>query len=407
MQTVIEELLVSHRICATLFFSRPNQRDDAKKAFATLAYGLAVRNKAYREYIAIRMEDDPTCLAKSLDDQFRILFITPFLDYHVARDPKKPWVMFLDGLDECQNTKDSDNQCRIMKLICDSILNHAESIPFIWVIASRPEDNLKKTWTQIQGQFQTQFSHCWELDIPVDSDQATRDVELFLHHQFEKISNTYSDLIPGDTLWPSDSDFVKIANKSSGLFVFASTVTNYISDEDPVYRLNVVVSLINHVDQHSGGSSADENPFLMIDLLYSSIMADIPKRLLPILKSLLGFYHLQSVIIHPLASKREKMGLVDACNILGFQQNEAYAALRKLRSVIIYPSPKAAQREDIRFFHASFSDFLLDSFRSGVYHIDLNLELVGIWRSFARIMKESKTAQGELSVLSLFANSLC
>lgn len=399
MQTVVEEVS-SDCICATLFFSRPNERDNAKKAFTTIAYGLAVRDPNYREYIGKRLEDDPTCLTKSLDDQFRLLFITPFTENYVkAGSPQR--VIFVDGLDECQNTKTSDNQCRIMKLICDSALQHTGPLPFIWVIASRPEDNLKKTWAEIRNQFRVQGreSKLWELNIPVDSDQATQDVELFLHHQFETIGKNYSDIIPGRSRWPSDSDFVKIARKSSGLFVFASTVTNYISDEDPVYRLKLVVSLIDQIEQCAG--STDENPFQMIDLLYSSIMSGIPKRLIPVVLCLLGFYQLQDVVVHPLASKRGKLGLIEACNILGLEQSEVYASLRKLRSVIIYPSPKAAQREGIRFFHASFTDYLRNPSRSHVYHVNLDYELAGIWKCFSRIIKESKTSQGEYVSISV------
>ncbi len=73
-----------------------------------------------------------------------------------------------------------------------------------------------------------------EFPIPVDLNQATQDVKLYLHQEFEKIRTNYSQLISQRSHWPSDSNFAKVAKKSSGLFVFAWTLPRYISDGDPV-----------------------------------------------------------------------------------------------------------------------------------------------------------------------------
>lgn len=391
MQTLAEEVS-PHSICTTAFLSRASQRDESKKVFPTLAYSLAVASLQYRQYIEAKMEEDPAFLKKTLDDQFNTLFITPFVDGRVKTGPL-PWIVFLDGLDECQNTKSTDNQCRVMNLICDSIFQHAKSTPFIWVIASRPEGNLKKAWLQVQRQFHGRISELWELVIPVNSDQATQDVELYLHKQFEYIRINYSELIPGG-IWPSESDFLRIARKSSGLFVFASTVTRYISDEDPVSRLRYIISLIIRIEKLS--TAPDDNPLHTMDLLYSSIMSDIPKRQLPVINSLIGYRHLLNVVVarHSTWEDRRKMKLVETCNILGLQQNEAYAALRQLQSVLSYPSPENAHENGIEFFHTSFLDFLLDKSRSQTFHIDLDLVVTDIWRAYTRIIKESKI-QGE------------
>lgn len=396
MQTVVEEVS-SNLICATVFFSRPNHRDDPHKVFTTLAYRLAVANPDYCQHIGTVLKTDPMCLRQTLDDQFKTLFITPFLgDQKVATSRR--WVMFLDGLDECQNTEDSDNQCRVLNLICDSILDHAELTPFVWVIASRPEVNLKRTWLRIQDRFQGRAPDLWELVVPADSDQATQDVELYLHKEFERIRSDYSDFMPRKP-WPSEGDFTKVAEKSSGLFVFADTVVKYVSHEDPVYRLKHIVSLIDRAEKVS--TLRNEKPFHKLDLLYSSIMSDVPERLLFAVKSLIGFYHLMAMVVVQ-RPDQTGLGLVEACNILGLRQNDAYASLRKLQSVIICPSPEEAEVKNIKFHHASFSDFLLDPSRSGKYSINLDQEFKSIWRRYVEIIKESTAKQGESS-LQLYA----
>ncbi|KXN89316.1 hypothetical protein AN958_05814 [Leucoagaricus sp. SymC.cos] len=57
------------------------------------------------------------------------------------------------------------------------------------------------------------------------------------------------------------------------------------------------------------------------------------------------------------------------CNFLHIDQSTFYGALRKLHSVINIPEPEDADKSPLRFFHASFQDFLADTNRSRVYHI--------------------------------------
>ncbi len=100
MQSLIE---IVHPLpsltCATLFFSRPNHRDDPKKVFTTLAYAFAVADPGYRRYMKDRLPTEPTFLDKSLDEQFRRLFITPFTTGDVNFGSRR-WIIFLDGFDE-------------------------------------------------------------------------------------------------------------------------------------------------------------------------------------------------------------------------------------------------------------------------------------------------------------------
>lgn len=370
--------------CATLFFSRTNKRDDHKKVFTTLAYGLAVVNTQYRDHLKDKLNTDPTFLAKSLEEQFKRLFITPFTTNHIDTGSQR-WVVLLDGLDECNGDKE---QCRILDLIRDSIMQHATTTPFIWIIASRPEAHLRTSFTQIEAQTQG----FWKLGVPIDSDEALRSVEIYLRTEFTKIQQNHADSIP--SRWPSEGDFLKVLTSSSGFFIFSTTLIGYISEEDPMSRLEHIISSIGQ--PRMGADDPDlgqRNPFEALDFLYARIMSTLSSNSLGVVKAILGFYLLGDIAVKPKNSRLSPLpSLLEVCNILGFKRNLAYAALRRLHSVLLIPPHEEAYNSSVRFLHASFSDFLKDRSRSGTFYIDLSEELEEIWRCYVRIVRQSMTS---------------
>ncbi len=372
MQTLAEAEAKRGTVFTTLFFSRPNERNDPRKAFTTLAYGLAVRKPEYRRYIEEQLTLDPTFLAKRMDDQFQHLFITPFTENRINIDSQR-WIVFLDGLDECDGEAE---QRRIVDLIRSSLLHGAMSTPFIWIIASRPEAHLKTQFARLKAD----VVGLWELEVPIDSDASQRDVERYLHVEFSKMHKNNPDSVP--PLWPSETDFSIVSKASSGLFVFASTLVAYLLAGDPVSRFKHAISLIKVAANRT--TDPKRNPFLMLDLIYTQIMSHIPEEVLSTTKLLLGFYLLR---FEPPTS----MGwwsLIQVSSILGLGQHETYAALSKLYSVLDCPTPRRADNEPVKFLHASFSDFLLDYSRSQNYFIDLPTETNRVWHRCTEILRQ-------------------
>lgn len=305
-----------------------------------------------------------------MSEQFRHLFVTPFLTpftkNHIKFDSRR-WIIFLDGLDECRG---EGEQRRIVDLIRNSVLHCALSSPFIWVIASRPEVHLKTQFARSK----TDIGEYWELEVPVDSKESLRDVERYLHAQFSNMREKDPDSIP--LLWPSESDFLKVAEVSSGLFVFASTLMAYLLQGDPVSRLKQVISLIKTARTRT--ATPPHNPFQILDLLYTQIMSDVPEEILSTTKLLLRFFLLpNSLGACPLAA---------SSNILALEQHETYAALRNLHSVLDCPTPQNAGVQKVRFFHTSFADFLLDPSRSHIYFIDTKEEMSKIWQCCTKLL---------------------
>ncbi|KAF9444223.1 hypothetical protein P691DRAFT_736830 [Macrolepiota fuliginosa MF-IS2] len=355
--------------CATLFFSRHSNppRNDSKKVFTTLAYSLATANVDYRKYIEEKLFQDPAFLDKSLEEQFNRLFLAPFANDRVPTGHQR-WVMLLDGLDQCKN--EEDDQRRILNLICDSFFFHPG--PFVWVIASRPEPHLMHA---VFWGLPTSF---WaELSITFTG----RGVGQYIRQEFSNIRRRHPDSFPDSTsIWPSKQDILKIIKASSGFFAFASILMKYLSMGRPVSRLKFVIAIVDKSTLYP--DRIPQEPLPSLDMQYTQIMMDIPEEQLSITKSLLGYY----CLIREWTISGE--GLVEACNILGLCQDDAYDALYRLRSVLGYPSPWMAQFDGVKFFHVSFLDFLLDHTRSQNYYIDLDQELTSIWRCYTRILKE-------------------
>jgi hypothetical protein len=65
-------------------------------------------------------------------------------------------------------------------------------------------------------------------------------------------------------------------------------------------------------------------------------------------------------------------------NFLRLDQRTFYKAVRGLHSVMWIPDLEDAAQFQLRFYHASFQDFLLDPNRSGKFSIDPQTALVDI-----------------------------
>ncbi|KAF9443954.1 hypothetical protein P691DRAFT_808057 [Macrolepiota fuliginosa MF-IS2] len=352
LQTIAEAAskLATPILGATLFFSRPNSRDDPKRVFITIAYRLAVRYPPYRQYIVELLAIDPQLVEKSLAEQFETFIVQPFAVKQLLAGINDTVLILLDGLDECNG---EEAQREIILLIGKTLLQYPTS-PLIWLIASRPEPHIRNTFAS-----KTLRSSYEEIQVLVDSDQGCRDVEKYLRESFVGIRERYPQSIPSSLQqWPSESDLSTITTRSSGLFIFPSTLIRFIGDTayaDPDSRLQTVLEVIESTSLSRGG----QNPFETLDALYTHILSEVPRDVLSTTLVLLAMY-----------SVRFRLGtFVMNCNCLGVTQGRAYSALQKLHSVLNVPEPQHASEGDLQVFHASFYDYLLSPSRSGPFYV--------------------------------------
>ncbi|KAF9450249.1 hypothetical protein P691DRAFT_726359 [Macrolepiota fuliginosa MF-IS2] len=234
------------------------------------------------------------------------------------------------------------------------------STPLIWMIASRPETHLKALFCEDDVK-----PILWEEDVPIDSPEACRDVEKFLHHEFTKIRKHYPDHIQ-ETLWPANDQFLRITTAASGLFIFAQVIIHFIDDSvvgNPITQLRCVISIISRVPL----SQLQRHPLAVLDAIYGEILSRIPRDLLKVAKDLIT----SLILFDRKSAKTSDINLSCICNFLIIERDDAITSLRHLHSVLSFPKTKDIGRARPRFYHKSFRDFLEDPSRSNEYSIDL------------------------------------
>jgi hypothetical protein len=358
VQTVAEYLSKSKSLGASVFISRPNKRNNPHGIFITIAYQLATRIEAYRNFVVERISFDPELLRGDMQAQFTAFIVEPFVEKRIGEGGKR-WGILLDGLDELRG---EDAQCNIIQLISTFTREHPD-VPLIWIIASRPEARISNTFDEPEVR-----SSCRTEYIPIDSTEACKDVERFLRSSFNTIRKNFRQVVPND--WPSDTDFLKLTVAASGLFVYAEVATQFVRDPDhadPVSRFEVLISVVDR----STTVQAMDNPFIQLDALYHEIVSHIPLTLWPTTKRLLGFIIHQDTDVPALRRLKFDFRTPRGMSILfGLTRHTIYASLIKCQSVLRIPDWKNAHKERLTFLHASFADYLKDPGRSGDFHVD-------------------------------------
>ena len=338
----IEKLLL-----AGFFFSRSDStRSNAKSFIATIAYQIAVNISSTRAKIVATVEHDPLILARSLEAQVTALIVEPLLEPLEAGyfdTPTSRRVIIIDGLDECDTP---DVQCSILQVI--SLFFHEYHLPLLILVASRPESHLTHCFTT--GSL-PEFHTTLALD---DTYKPDVDIRRFLTDKFRQIKDTHRMSGYLDPSWPSVDVLETLVKKSSGQFIYASTVVKYVSSirHQPADRLNVVLGI--RPPRH-----AREMPFDELDALYMHIFASVEDRETVLL--ILGFYLLLA------SGSYLPMDIGELEHFFLLRRGYIEMLLGDLSSLVVI-----SDFERIKLLHASLGDFLLDPARSKEFYINLS-----------------------------------
>jgi hypothetical protein len=119
IKTFAEYLVKLRLLGASIFFSRPNRRNNPHGIFITIAYQLAIRIEAYRNFAVERISLDPELLNGDLQAQFTAFIVQPFVEKKIGAGGRR-WGTLLDGLDELDG---EDAQCELIHLIAPLRMN--------------------------------------------------------------------------------------------------------------------------------------------------------------------------------------------------------------------------------------------------------------------------------------------
>jgi len=344
-QTIAELLEEEGLLAAAFFFSRNAAgRNEKTPLIATLVYQLIISIPEIRAYVLEALDRDPAAFSRSIQAQIQALIIKPLnaAAINEALAPtllSRPRLIIVDGLDECSPTS---SQTHILNALSTAVTNL--NIPLCFLIASRPEHHIREVFNdQSHGIGSLSFSIALD-----DTYQPDKDIKVFLQSTFDEIKRKHPSKAHLPKNWPSLHDMQRLVEKSSGQFIFASTVAKYLDSHRhwPPDRLEVIFGQSN---------PRNETPFAELDSLYRLILSsvsDVAK-----LKDLLMFLALRPFQDWP----TQTTTLIE--KFLFYRPGEMDMILSDLHSIVSVPPP-GDEHSELRFFHASLSDFLLDRSRS-------------------------------------------
>ena len=346
-QTIAELLEKLGLLAAAFFFSRNAAgRNDKTQLVATLVYQLVKSIPEIRVHVFEALEQDPALFSCSIDTQIQALIVKPL---NTAANDKtlapilfsRPRLIILDGLDECSTTS---AQTQILNAL-STAAKHLH-IPLFFLIASRPEQDIRQSFNDPNGLGSLSFGIALDNTYRPDDD-----IQVFLQSTFDEIKRKHPSRAHLPTSWPSEEDIGRLVEKSSGQFIFASTVAKYVNSNRhwPPDRLNIIFGKSN---------AGQETPFAELDSLYHLILSSVAdaEKLQDVLMLL---------VLQPFWEcgmwSRQTTTLIEM--FLFYRPGEIDMILTDLHSIIYVPPP-GNDISELRFFHASLPDFLLDRSRS-------------------------------------------
>ena len=362
-QTFSEMVAKTGTLGASFFCSRDYlDRSELKNIFPTLAYQLACRYPAFRHNLIRVIKRDPTVASNSLISQLEDLIVNPLSSSNIS------CVIIVDALDECID----DQPASAILSVLGRHVRQLLSTKFF--ITGRPEPRIRTGFRLPLLEPLTQIFLLHEVKPPIVDD----DIRLYLQEKLTAVSKRRSDLDLPDP-WPCDGDLTTLTKKSSGLFIFASTLVRFIESEhhEPNERIQHIITPSDST-VHEGRAG--------IDPLYTQILVHAFSGV----KETTVFANLRRVL-SAVVLAFNPLSRAQIAPILGVDAPLITRSLRHLHSILLVPNEDS---KEIRVFHKSFPDFLQRSDRcsdprffidSSVHHGNIALgclELLGgLWRN--------------------------
>jgi len=349
-QTIAEQCAAADMLAASFFFSRgAGSRSRITGFITTLSYQLTISLPDTKPKVHSVLHEDPTIPNQSLEDQFQKLILNPVL---ALGEHDRPMVVVVDALDECDD-KDS-----IAEFI--GILLRYRQLPFHFLLTGRAENHILQMFAPPE-------THSTTYSLALGGFDARVDIHKFLQSQFSMIQRQNPRLMRGaPPSWPSASDIEGLVEKSSGLFIFASTLVDFVTDGRgaPQRKLQSVL------EGHMG-----------LDPLYTQVFAAAPR---------VDYF---GRVISTIMLLREQPSVTELGCLLGLTADDVLQAAFAVQSILRIPEDND---NPIEVMHASLRDFLVAEQCSGIYFINPPICHMSIAHECLRIImvdaKENKLA---------------
>jgi hypothetical protein len=325
-----------NKLLASFFCSRVSaDRSDVNLIFPSIARILADRDTQFRAQLIKAIQQNETIGSARLGDQLKQLIVEPLRKMGPRPGYRqRPTLIVLDALDECAADRAPEH-------ILAALASQLESVPFLKVfVSSRPTSSTEDAFADeaLQRLQRVFYLH------DVRRDDIDVDIRKYLFDRLREAGKRRKLTTPN---WPPVELVENLVEKAEGLFIFASTVCEYVEgDGGPEHLLRKITG----------------HPIKGLDALYREVLQNASSRF-PYSEDVEEWLHIIGTII----LLRTQLSLNDIGPLLKLNPDHVRGRLRNVQSVLIVPEDPGLV---IRTLHASFYDFLIERLRSDSFFID-------------------------------------
>ncbi|KAK0481276.1 hypothetical protein IW261DRAFT_1562554 [Armillaria novae-zelandiae] len=225
----LHDLLTAHiggrsRLAAFIRYDHI-QYKDASKLFTSIAYALGMFDDRIGMAISKVIQTSRTVVTMSdLSDQFRLLLREP-LESVLELCDEGPLVIIVDGLDE-SNVSNASKE--VVAVLAEGF---GQTLPFIrLIVSSRPVHHIDTVFRRQHG--------VYPLHLDISSESVNRDIRFYLEQEFATVKDSAFQEKCRE-LHAID----KLAERASGLFIWAATVAKFVCAFPTKSRLQALLTI--------------------------------------------------------------------------------------------------------------------------------------------------------------------
>jgi hypothetical protein len=220
-----------------------------------------------------------------------------------------------------------------IRIVVGAVRNHR--LPLRFIFTSRVEEH-------IQNKFSTSPALDATYCLALQDFNANDDIHTFFRSRFFTIYQEKQRLMRNITLpWPSERVLAELVRKSSGSFIFAFTLVNFVNDGSDLPHRKLEAALKGHAG---------------LDPLYTQVLRNATRS-----------PHFLRIFETIMTVTEEQLSVVDLAYLFQIETGDVIHALLGVQSILVVPDD---DESPIRPFHTSLRDFLTTKARSNELFIN-------------------------------------